>query len=176
MTDSEEKFAAQLAVALSLACGIPRKVAIYIGDAVLLHDIGKCHIPDSIKNKPGKLSPSEFEVMKTHTILGADMLSGLQGDFGKIARNISMYHHEEYGGEGYWRKNTNDLPRYVQIASICDVYTALISKRIYKQAWPSSKALHYIQNRAGKQFCPLLVEIFISLIDSKCSNNRTVYS
>ena len=166
----EEKMAAHLAVTLAIECGIPQTTANRIGYAMVLHDCGKRHIPDSIKNKPGKLSPTEFEVMKTHTILGARMLSSLHGDLGIIARNISLWHHEHYNGKGYWRRNANDLPSYVQIASICDVYVALVSRRVYKQAWTSSKALHYIKDRAGEQFCPLLVKTFLSLMDRRSCN------
>ena len=156
--------AADLAVALSLECGVQPIIAEYIGKAMVLHDIGKCKIPDSIKNKQGKLSPSEYEIMKTHTTHGADMLSGIRGEFGEIARNISLYHHEQYNGEGYWRRRTNDLPNYIQISSICDVYCALIYKRVYKQAWPVNEALGYIKDRAGEKFCPKLVKVFLSLM------------
>jgi HD-GYP domain-containing protein (c-di-GMP phosphodiesterase class II) len=157
--------AAKLAEAMSLAYGIHPQTAKHIGNAVELHDIGKAKIPGYIINKPGKLSPSEFEIMKTHTTHGESMLAGLNGDFGEIARKISLYHHEQYNGKGYWGKFTSDLPPYVQIASICDVYCALVSPRVYKHAWTNQDALEYIRRKSGEKFCPVLAKVFLTLMD-----------
>jgi putative two-component system response regulator len=102
--------------------------------------------------------------MKNHTIFGAEMLLGLRGDFGVIARNICAFHHEQYCGKGYWGVYTDSLPLYVQIASVCDVGVALLHKRIYKPAWPPDDVFDYIKAESGKQFNPMLVEIFLSLM------------
>lgn len=173
MVCNEVKMAAQLAESLSLACGIPHNTAKLIGKAVILHDIGKNFIPDFIRNKPGKLSHCEFEIMKTHTILGARILSRLGGEFGLISKNIAQFHHEYHNGKGYWLKSTNDLPSYVQIASICDVYCALVNTRVYKKAWPAREALNYIRNRSGEQFCPTLVKVFIPLMEDRFGKEST---
>lgn len=161
---NEETIAAQLAVTVSLACGVNPIIATHIGNAVVLHDIGKSKIPAYIVNKSSKLSPKEFEIMKNHTKFGADMLNGLHGDFRAIAQNIALYHHEYHNGKGYWGVYADTLPFYVQIASICDVYVSLISQRSYKAAWLPDDALEYIKGRAGEQFNPLLVNMFIPLI------------
>ena len=147
---------------------IPSKAS-QIRIAATLHDIGKQKIPESILNKPSKLTPEEFEIIKTHTILGAKMLKNIQGDLGQFSRNICLYHHEWFDGNGYWGKKLNDLPLYISFVAISDVFSALISKRIYKDAWPPSEAIEYIQNKAGTQFSPELVNTFISLIQKDSS-------
>jgi HD-GYP domain-containing protein (c-di-GMP phosphodiesterase class II) len=92
------------------------------------------------------------------------MLKSIQGSFGKMLRACCKYHHEWFNGEGYWGKFTNELPQYVSFVAIADVFTALISKRSYKNAWPPNEAIEYIQNKAGTQFCPELVKMFLSLV------------
>jgi putative two-component system response regulator len=161
---TEETKAARLAVTVSLACGINPVISAHIGNAVALHDIGKSQIPTHILNKPGRLSPKEYEIMKSHTTIGAQMLEGLQGDFRAIAKNVCLYHHEFCNGRGYWGVYADNLPLYVQIASICDVYVSLISERPYKSAWTQNDALVYIKDRAGEQFNPMLAGVFIPLV------------
>jgi putative two-component system response regulator len=130
----------------------------------LLHDIGKLKIPQEIINKPGKLDAREFEIIKTHTTLGAEILSGIQGGLGVMVRAVCLYHHEWHNGGGYWGLCAGELPAYIPIVSICDVYFALTNERPYKQAWSVQAALDYIQNQAGAQFSYELVEVFIPLI------------
>lgn len=161
---NENKAVAKLTEITVLECGVHSTVAKRLRSAAALHDIGKQKIPDSILNKPGKLNAREFEVMKTHTVLGAKVLSSIQGELGFVARTVCQYHHEWYNGSGYWNKRTDELPTYVPIVSICDVFVALLSKRPYKHAWPPNEALDYIQNQAGTQFSPTLVRVFLSLI------------
>jgi putative two-component system response regulator len=132
--------------------------------AATLHDVGKLMIPETILGKPGKLTAREFEIIKAHTILGAEMLKTLQGDLGEMARLCCEFHHERFDGQGYWGRRIGDLPRYVSFVAISDVFTALASKRPYKEAWPPCEALQYIQNKSGTQFCPELVKIFLDLV------------
>jgi putative two-component system response regulator len=94
------------------------------------------------------------------------MLSSMQGELGVMARNICMFHHERYDGKGYWHKYSGELPLYVPIVTLTDVFVALINERSYKQAWPPHEAIDYIQKNAGAQFCPELAKVFISLIGS----------
>jgi putative two-component system response regulator len=131
--------------------------------AAALHDIGKQKIPDSILNKPGKLTEREFQIVKTHTTLGAEMLRCFKGELGKKARLISQYHHEKFNGGGYWGKRMDELPFYVSVTAIADVFCALICSRPYKNPWPPSDALDYIQDQVGRQFNPELVAVFIPL-------------
>lgn len=130
-----------------------------------LHDIGKLKIPKSILDKPGALTKDEFAIIKAHTVFGAIMLKSIQGEIGDIARSVCLYHHEWHdGSKSYWNKRAADLPRYIPIVSVCDVFAALIAKRPYKEPWPPHEALAYIQKQAGTQFAPELASAFISLI------------
>jgi len=164
---SEEKTASLLAELIALECGERPNKARQIRTATALHDIGKLLIPDSILQKKGTLNSNEFETIKTHTVLGAYMLSGIQGEIGKMIRTVCEYHHEWYDGtKSYWGKRASELPDYVPIVSICDVFTALAAKRSYKEPWPPEKVLTYIQNQSGTQFDPTLVTSFLSLLRS----------
>jgi len=160
----EEKAVGQLAELVALECGIGSAEAKLIRTAAVLHDVGKQKIPAEIINKPGKLTKQEFEIIKTHTTLGAEMLKSIQGDLGVMARNICLYHHETYSGNGYWGKLADEVPFYVQLVTISDIFAALICVRPYKDAWPSEDALAYIQKKSGTIFDPKLVEIFLPLV------------
>ena len=164
---NEDTLVAQLSEVLALTFGINPDNAKLISGAVALHDIGKVWIPKYILCKPEKLLPCEFEIMKNHTLWGASILSGLHGGFGTVARNICMLHHENWDGTGYWGLKGGEFPYYCQIASICDVYVALTVQRAYKEPWLSKDALEYIKNQAGKQFCPILVDVFLSLFTER---------
>ena len=144
--------------------GMCPKTAKKLRLAAALHDIGKIGISKSVTEKPGKLTVQEFEIMKTHTIKGVEILKSVKGDLGVMARNIALWHHERWDGNGYWGKRSCDLPQYVSIVTLADVFTALVHKRVYKEAWPPKEALRYIENGAGTQFCPEFVRIFITLI------------
>ncbi len=161
---NEDRLGALLAEALALERGFPSYAARKIRIAAMLHDVGKMKLPQAILNKPGKLTAQEFEIVKTHTTLGAEMMESIQGGMGEMLRNVCKYHHEFANGAGYWGKPAAELPPYIPIISICDVYMALISKRPYKRAFPKPSALEYIQNQAGTQFCPDLVKDFLSLM------------
>jgi len=164
----EDKAVSLLSEIIALEQGMQPARARQIRTAAALHDIGKLKIPESILNKPGKLDEGEFEIIKTHTVLGAEMLSSIKGEMGEIARAVCMYHHEWHdGSKSYWGFRASDLPGYVHIVSICDVFTALVAKRSYKEPWPPSDALAYIQNHAGTQFEPGLVAVLLSLIQDE---------
>ena len=161
---NETESVAFLSERTALLCGIEPAVAKQIRIAAALHDVGKQKIPAAILNKPGKLTKDEFEVIKEHTKLGAEMLEGVQGGLGAMARTVCLTHHEWWDGNGYWGYRTDDLPPYVPIVAISDVFTALICERPYKQAWPPREAMDYIQKQAGTQFSPDLVGVFLSMI------------
>lgn len=160
----EDKLVGYLSEIVAKKCGMYPAVTSRLRVAAGLHDVGKIKIPDTIVNKPGKLTPKEFEVMKTHTVHGAKMLENVQGELGVMARTISMMHHEQWDGKGYWNKYLCDLPAYVAIVSIADVFIALLSVRAYKSAWPPDEAIEYIRKKAGTKFSPSLVEIFVELV------------
>lgn len=130
-----------------------------------LHDIGKIGIPDNILLKPGRFTNEEFEVMKTHALIGAQLLDGSQSPVMQMARVIALTHHERWDGSGYPKGLKGDeIPLVGQICSICDVFDALISKRIYKNAWTLTDAAKIIIAEKGRQFNPNLVDKFEQLL------------
>ena len=161
---NENKAVGMLSEIMALERGYTPAKARMIRNAAALHDIGKQKIDGRILNKKGKLDPCEFEIMKTHTRLGAEMLAGVKGELGEAARLCSLMHHEWHDGRGYWKIPASFLPEYLTFVSIADVFTALVAERPYKHAWPPEEALKYIQNQAGTQFCPELANDFVWLI------------
>ena len=130
-----------------------------------LHDIGKIGIPDNILLKPGRFTDEEFEVMKTHAVIGAQLLEGSKSRVIQMAKTIAMTHHERWDGSGYPNGLKGDeIPLVGQICSICDVFDALISKRIYKNAWTLADAAKIIISEKGRQFNPMLVDKFEQLL------------
>ncbi|MCK8059943.1 MULTISPECIES: HD domain-containing phosphohydrolase [unclassified Fusibacter] len=131
-----------------------------------MHDIGKVGIPDQILNKPGKLTPEEFEIIKTHTQIGYDVLKRSKRPILKTAATIALSHHERWDGSGYPNgKKGEEIDVYSRITSIADVYDALSHKRVYKEAWADEDVLRYIQSESGKMFQPELVELLTEHID-----------
>ncbi len=135
-----------------------------------LHDVGKINIPDAILNKPGKLTAEEYEIMKTHTTAGMNILekaiSSMEGDnYLKEARNMAAYHHERWDGKGYPEGLHGEvIPLSARIMAVADVFDALSSPRVYKPAFPLEEALKMIQEGAGTQFDPKCVEVFVDSI------------
>ena len=141
----------------------------YMGDMVVaapLHDIGKIHIPDAVLNKPGKLTEEEFEVMKTHTTAGEELLTHAKEELGesgylKIAVEMAAYHHEWWNGKGYpYGISGEEIPLCARIMAVADVFDALTSKRCYKSAMPLEKAYAIIREESGTHFDPAVVEAF----------------
>ena len=135
-----------------------------------LHDIGKIGIPEEILNKPGKLTKEEFEIMKTHSVIGADMLRSLKRfqneELVKIAYEICRWHHERYDGKGYPDGLKGEqIPISAQVVSLADVYDALVSERVYKKAYSPEKALDMIRNGECGSFNPLLLECLMDIKD-----------
>ncbi len=141
-----------------------------IAAASTLHDLGKLSIPDDILNKPGRLTPEEFEIMKTHTTIGADMLEGMvqyrDSALVRAARDICRWHHERYDGGGYPDGlKGEEIPISAQVVALVDVYDALTSDRVYKKAFSHEKAMHMILNGECGAFNPLLIDCLIDLQD-----------
>ncbi len=132
-----------------------------------LHDIGKVGIPDHILLKPGKLTPQEFEIMKTHTTLGyqaiqsAEKLLNSRGSFLTVAREIAWTHHERWDGAGYPRGLAGEsIPLCGRLMAMADVYDALRSERVYKPAYPHQHAVDVMTREAEGLFDPRLFRIF----------------
>ncbi len=132
-----------------------------------LHDLGKVGIPDSVLLKPGRLTPPEFAIMKTHTIIGAQTLdAALQrfpnAQFLQIARNIAATHHEKFDGSGYPNGLSGDrIPLCGRIVAVADVYDALTSRRVYKEASTHEEAMAIIRHDRGSHFDPDVVDAFL---------------
>lgn len=136
-----------------------------ITSAAALHDVGKIVIPDAILLKPGRLTPEEFETMKTHTTRGCeviDMLADIQqGEYGKVSYEICRHHHERYDGRGYPDGlKGEEIPISAQIVSVADVYDALVTERCYKKAFTKDEAFHMILNGECGTFSPKLMRCF----------------
>lgn len=138
--------------------------------ASALHDIGKIAIDEKILNKPGRLTPEEFEVIKTHTTIGADMLSKLDNfcvePLLQTAYSIARWHHERWDGRGYPDGlKGNEIPIEAQVVALADVYDALTSDRCYKKACPHEQAVEMILNGECGAFNPMLLECFVEIKD-----------
>jgi len=133
-----------------------------------LHDIGKVGVPDSVLLKPGRLTPDEFEIMKTHTTIGAGTLAAAAQQFPGVrflgvARDIALAHHERYDGSGYPSGLAGDrIPLCGRIVALADVYDALTSRRIYKGACPHEQAREIILDGRSTSFDPHMVDAFVT--------------
>lgn len=132
--------------------------------ASALHDLGKIAIPDAILLKPGKLTPEEFEIMKQHSVYGSELLEKFKQEdnqFYRYCYEICRHHHERYDGTGYPDQlKGEEIPISAQIVSLVDVYDALVSKRVYKEAYTNELAVEMIKNGECGQFSPKILECF----------------
>lgn len=149
---------------LALVTGVEAAEATLLLNASPMHDVGKIGIPDSILLKPGKLDAGEWEVMKSHTTIGAELLGGSGHRLMNLAAEVALTHHERWDGEGYPNKlQGEEIPLPGRITTLCDVFDALMSERPYKKAWSEQEAFELIRSEAGQQFDPVLVEAFFDI-------------
>jgi len=156
--------------------------------AAMLHDVGKVAISDMILKKPGRFTPEEFQIMKLHTLFGANLFSDIYSDFDESAAIVAINHHERWDGKGYpgyidpitqeplpGYENENggakgkageEIPLFGRIVALADVYDALSCRRCYKEAWDEDEVINTIREESGKQFDPEIVDIFLECIDS----------
>lgn len=165
-TGNHVKVVAEYSELLALKCGLGQKKAEILKHASPMHDIGKVGIPDSILNKPDKLSNDEFEIMKSHTIIGYEILKNSNRPILKASAIVANEHHEKWDGSGYPKGlKGEDIHIYGRITALADVFDALASKRIYKKAWELNEILDHIKKEKGKHFDPSLVNIFFDNLD-----------
>ena len=151
---------------LAKAAGWPPTDAEDIRLAAPMHDIGKIGISDAILLKPGKLTPQEFEIMKTHTVIGARILAGSNVPMLQMAQEIAQNHHEHWDGGGYPAGLAGQaIPECARILAIVDVFDSLTHDRVYRPAFSEEQTLAFMQQGAGTQFDPLLLALFFSHLD-----------
>ncbi|MFZ5771499.1 MAG: HD-GYP domain-containing protein [Thermodesulfobacteriota bacterium] len=148
---------------LCQAAGLSEEERQLIFHATAMHDVGKLGIAESILHKPGRLTEQEFAIMKSHSIIGAKLLSGNDSPLLQMARGIALTHHERWDGTGYpTGLSREEIPLSGRIAAICDVFDALTSQRPYKQAWDAEQAFAEVEKGRGSQFDPELVDLFLA--------------
>jgi CHASE2 domain-containing sensor protein len=154
----------RIAQALALAAGISPAEAEELRDAAVLHDIGKLGVPDYVLLKDGRLTDEEREIMKLHTLQGAEILAGSESPLLQLGELIARTHHERWDGTGYPLGTAGDaIPLPGRICAIADVFDALVSVRRYKSGWPLDRALDEFRLQRGHQFDPHLVDVFLTI-------------
>jgi putative two-component system response regulator len=147
--------------------GLPAEMVSLIQYASPMHDIGKIGIPDHILLKPDRLTKEEFEVVKTHTTIGASILDNTKAEVLNLGREIALTHHEKYNGRGYPKGlSGKEIPVSGRIIAVADTFDALTSKRPYKNPYPIDIALNIIISERGEHFDPEIVDVFIKNIDA----------
>jgi putative two-component system response regulator len=155
----------QMSALIARQLGMPDTQVALMRRAAPLHDVGKIGIPDSILLKMGKLTTEEFDVVKTHTTIGARILSGGKFPLLRLAEEIAFSHHERWDGTGYARISGTDIPLAGRIVTVADVFDALTQQRPYKPAWPIADAIGEIERQRGRQFDPGVVDAFLRVIE-----------
>lgn len=141
--------------------GLPTNVVDDIYHASPLHDVGKIGVPDHILLRPGELSQEEWQVMKSHTVIGGRILEGSKSELMQMAEQIAVSHHERFDGSGYpYGLKGDEIPLAGKIVALADVFDALTSKRIYKPVYSNEYALDYIKKSSGKHFDPEIANAF----------------
>jgi response regulator RpfG family c-di-GMP phosphodiesterase len=150
----------------ALKLGLGEEEAEMLKLASPMHDVGKIGIPDSILNKPGKHTPEEFEIMKTHALLGYDMLKHSNKKILQTAAIVAKEHHEKYDGSGYpYGLKGEEIHIYGRITAVADVFDALGSDRVYKKAWEDKRIFELFKEQRGKHFDPKIIDIFFENLE-----------
>jgi putative two-component system response regulator len=155
----------QMAALLAKEMGLPDSQVALIRRAAPLHDVGKIGVPDTILLKLGRLTDEEFAIVKTHTVIGARILSGSRFPILRLAEEIAFNHHERWDGDGYSGIARDAIPLAGRIVTVVDVFDALTQKRPYKAAWTVDEAIAEIDRQRGHQFDPMLVDSFLKVIE-----------
>ncbi|MGE5372762.1 MAG: DUF3369 domain-containing protein [Solirubrobacterales bacterium] len=165
-TGRHVKRVAEYARLLALESGLTEEAADLVWIASPIHDIGKLAVPDSILNKPGKLNPDEFEIIKTHSLSGYQMLRNSTPTIMKAAATIALQHHERWDGKGYpYGLEGENIDMFSRIVAVADVFDALSHERVYKKAWPIEDVINLFTEERGRQFDPSLVDVLLKNVD-----------
>ena len=150
---------------LARAAGLGEVEADDLLNAAPMHDVGKIGIPDAILQKNGKLDEAEWQVMRQHAQIGAEIIGEHESGLLRMARSIALTHHEKWDGSGYPNGLAGEaIPLEGRIVAIADVFDALTSVRPYKPAWPVAQALEFLRRESGRHFDPQLVELFLGIL------------
>ena len=151
---------------LARGINLPRKDVEIVLHASPMHDVGKIGIPDAVLCKPGKLDEEEWEIMKQHTVMGAQILSGSESELIKTGQVIALSHHEKWDGTGYPNGLAKeDIPLLGRVCAVADVFDALTSKRPYKDAFPNEKAYEILKAGSEQHFDKHIVDMFFECLD-----------
>lgn len=157
----------QTAALVAQQLGWPEAQVSLIRRAAPLHDIGKIGIPDHVLLKQGRLTPEEFDTIRTHTVIGARILSGSRFPLLQMAEQIALSHHERWDGDGYTPGLRHDaIPIVGRIVAVADVFDALTQQRPYKNAWPLAEAVAEVERQRGRQFDPAVAEAFLRVMET----------
>jgi HD-GYP domain-containing protein (c-di-GMP phosphodiesterase class II) len=161
-TGNHVKRVAEYSYLIALGLGISHEEAELLKMASPMHDIGKVAIPDSVLKKPGKLTDEEFDIMKTHTVIGYNLLKNSRRTLLRTAATVAYEHHEKWNGRGYPQGlKGEDIHIYGRITAIADVFDALGSDRVYKKAWELDRILNLFKEERGQHFDPKVVDAFM---------------
>ncbi len=151
---------------LAVKCGLGEEQAELLRLASPMHDVGKIGIPDVVLNKPGKLTDEEFEIIKTHTTIGYDVLKGSQEKILQTAATIALQHHERWDGKGYpGGIRGEDIDLLARITKLADIFDALSFRRVYNEAWNIDLIVKLFKEDEGRHFDPALVQLFLDNLD-----------
>jgi len=165
-TGNHVKRVAEYSRLLATLYGLNEKECEILFTASPMHDIGKVGVPDSILNKPGKLTPEEWEIMREHSMNGYNILKNSKREILKAAAIVARDHHEKWDGSGYPQKlKDKEIHIYGRITAVADVFDALGSDRCYKKAWRDEDIFKLLLEEKGKQFEPKLINLFFENID-----------
>lgn len=152
-----------LSAELATALGWPQFMIDRIRSAAPLHDIGKTAIPDAVLRKPGGLTDDEFTLMKTHTTVGAEILTRASSPVLRMAHDIALAHHERWNGSGYpFGLRGRDIPESARIVAVADVFDAVTHDRVYRKAFPRDEVVHLLTQGRGTDFEPAILDVFLS--------------
>ncbi|MDD6270045.1 MAG: HD domain-containing protein [Oscillospiraceae bacterium] len=164
-TGQHVKRVAEYTEVLCRSMGYDEEESWKISLAAMLHDVGKIMIPESILEKPGKLTDEEFAVVKKHIKYGKDLLETSPGELFNLSTEIAYQHHEKWDGTGYMGLKGENIAPYARCVALADVFDALVSRRAYKEPWPPEKAYAEIMSQKGRHFDPAVADAFDANFD-----------
>ncbi len=161
-TGNHVKRVAEYSYLIALGMGMSQEEAELLKMASPMHDIGKVAIPDSVLKKPGKLTDEEFDIIKSHTVIGYNLLKNSKRHILKTAATVAYQHHEKWNGKGYPQGlKGEEIHSYGRITAIADVFDALGSDRVYKKAWELDRIVNLFKEERGQHFDPKVVDVFM---------------